>query len=237
MQLCRGSYYGGIPVPGRRVPALRFFEYYVSSCSPSSKGDSFSLDQLSQLIQKSDAEQIAEKLQRNLYFAVDDVDVQKLMGRWYTVVDTPSVHPDKCVVTEFTDLSSNRYTSTFTGEQKGIHFDGAVRTWYGNGRKVGPDPGSLFIHTGHPVDVCPYFPVKVGPVNAKGEYEYLVLTQALKYPTVVMARDPARFEQVHRPEVREYLDKFGFMNLLASASSPLMFVNASSCHDIASQYY
>lgn len=45
-----GSYYGGIPVPGRRVPALRFFEYYIASCSPSGKGDSFSLDQLSQVL-------------------------------------------------------------------------------------------------------------------------------------------------------------------------------------------
>lgn len=37
------------------------------------------------MLQAVDAESIAERMQRNLYFAVDDVDVDALMGRWFTV--------------------------------------------------------------------------------------------------------------------------------------------------------
>lgn len=33
-----------------------------------------------------DAEQVAEKLQRNLYIAVDEINVKKLMGKWFTVI-------------------------------------------------------------------------------------------------------------------------------------------------------
>lgn len=87
------SYIGGIPVPGRRVPALRMFELYIHTCRPSQSGrESQVLEQLSHVIQNVDGDQIAEKMQRNLYFAVDDLDVAGLMGKWFTVrvlVDRP----------------------------------------------------------------------------------------------------------------------------------------------------
>jgi len=37
------------------------------------------------LIKQVNADQVAEKLQRNLYVAVDDLDVEKMTGKWYTV--------------------------------------------------------------------------------------------------------------------------------------------------------
>jgi len=30
---------------------------------------------------------------------VDDLDAEKMMGRWFTVVDSPSVHGERCVMT------------------------------------------------------------------------------------------------------------------------------------------
>lgn len=36
-------------------------------------------------MKNAEAEQIAEKMQRALYFAVDDLDVNKMTGKWYTV--------------------------------------------------------------------------------------------------------------------------------------------------------
>ena len=37
------------------------------------------------MIKQVNADQVAEKLQRNLYVAVDDLDVEKMTGKWYTV--------------------------------------------------------------------------------------------------------------------------------------------------------
>ena len=37
---------GGIPVPGRSIPALRIFEFYQTSCVPSTRQSAISLDQL-----------------------------------------------------------------------------------------------------------------------------------------------------------------------------------------------
>jgi hypothetical protein len=51
--------------------------------------------------------------------------------------------------------------------------------------------------------------VKAGPIR-QGKYAYLVLTQALKQPTLVLARDPDEFDALYRAEVEEYLTRFGF---------------------------
>lgn len=32
---CNNIYYGGIPVPGRRVPAIRMFELFLNTCKSS----------------------------------------------------------------------------------------------------------------------------------------------------------------------------------------------------------
>ena len=55
------------------------------------------------------------------------------------------------------------------------------------------------------------FPIKAGPLRPiDGKYAYLVLTQALKQPTLVLARDPAEFDAVYRDEVEDYLRRFGY---------------------------
>uniref|UniRef100_A0A915EPM1 Lipocalin domain-containing protein n=1 Tax=Ditylenchus dipsaci TaxID=166011 RepID=A0A915EPM1_9BILA len=225
-------YFGGIPVPGRRVPAMRSFELYMASCRPSFGREGFILEQLQQMLQHVNAEQLAEKMQRHLYFAVDDLDVDKTMGKWFTVVDSPSVHSERCAVSYFKLLEKNRYSASFTTTQYATSHNDDTKVIHGSGRKNGPDPGSLLFLTGHPADPCPYFPVKSGPQNELGEYEYLVMTQALKQPTMVLARDPVRFEQKYKKEVEDYLNKYGYMN----PASPLYFVNATTCL-ISNSYY
>ena len=55
------------------------------------------------------------------------------------------------------------------------------------------------------------FPIKAGPIRPKdGKYAYLVLTQALKQPTLVLARDPDEFDAIYGNEVRQYLTQFGY---------------------------
>ena len=79
-------------MPGRRVPAMRSFELFLNLCRSSpaleklakvNGSNSFSLN--SKVIRNVNADQVADKTQRNLYFAVDDINVDALMGKWHSV--------------------------------------------------------------------------------------------------------------------------------------------------------
>ncbi|KAL3113041.1 hypothetical protein niasHT_013506 [Heterodera trifolii] len=219
------SIYGGIPVPGRRVPAIRMFQLFLNTCRSSP-----TLEKLSKLIQNVNADQIAEKLQRNLYFAVDDVNVNALMGKWHTVIYSPLVQSDYCAISYYELLDQSIYSSIFTTVQYSLKAsDSTTNLAHGTGQKYGPEPGSLLIVTGQPNEPCPYFPVKVGPIGKRnGQYAYLVLTQALKQPTTVLARDPKEFDELFREEVVDYLRRFGYWQN-ALMGSELKSANWTKC--------
>uniref|UniRef100_A0A158P8F7 Lipocln_cytosolic_FA-bd_dom domain-containing protein n=1 Tax=Angiostrongylus cantonensis TaxID=6313 RepID=A0A158P8F7_ANGCA len=164
-----------------------------------------------------------------------DVQLGKLMGKWYTVVDTTAVHPEECAVHYFELLMETNFTGTFSSLLYASHKAETV-AYQGFGRMVGPDPGELFYTTGHPSDHCPYFPVKMGGLNSHGEYEYMILSQPLKYPTFVLARDLKRFENKYKPEVYSFLEKHGFLSPIASLNTRLHFENVTACNRI-NQYY
>ncbi|VDK18710.1 unnamed protein product [Anisakis simplex] len=195
------SYLGGIPVPGRTVPTARFFELYASSCLPNASKHSY-LHQLTQMLQKIDAEELARKVYNSLYFAIGDVEVEKMMGRWYTVIDSPAIHPEQCVVSYFESLNNDPYTSTFSIRQYARQgTTQKTEMLEGYGTKTGTDPGGILLITGHDSDPCPYSPISTGPLNAEGQYDYLILSQPLKYPTMVLARDPVRFDIKYKDTV------------------------------------
>ncbi|TKR92803.1 hypothetical protein L596_007382 [Steinernema carpocapsae] len=223
------GFMGGIPVPGRTVSAVSYFQMYGASCAPSNKRSS-TLDRIDEVLSNIDAENIAAKLFRNLYFAIGDVEIERLMGKWYTVVDSPTVHPERCTVSYFSLIDSDLYTAVFSTRQYSLFSDNTV-TFNGYGRKIGPDPGQVLINTGHPADPCPYFPIRLGNPNEKGEYSYMIITQPLKHPTMVLVRDPLEFELNYRAEVEDFLDRYGFTKPLAllHVNVALQFQNASSC--------
>ncbi|KAI6178742.1 hypothetical protein M3Y98_00534700 [Aphelenchoides besseyi] len=223
------QYYGGIPVPGRRVPTLRFFEFYIASCNPAQRKD-ISLAKLSGMLQDVDAEGIAEKVFRQLSFTVDDLEIERLMGKWFVVVDSPGLHSERCVTIQL--QSKTKYTATFSTVQKSRNYENVQRVYTGHGEKIGNDPGNIFIHTGHPNDPCPYFPVKVGPIHeSSGQFEYMVITQPMKHPTMVLARDAQKFEREYRKHVEEYLQRSDFINPLTALNHPLQFINRSTCEN------
>lgn len=82
------------------------------------------------------------------------------------------------------------------------------------------------------------FPTKVGPVNSEtNQFEYIVLTQALKHPTVVLARNPRDFDKRFKTEVMDYLKRSDFLNPLSALNYPLQVVNTTSCMNAHQLYY
>lgn len=43
--------------------------------------------------------------------------------------------------------------------------------------------------------------LETGPLNKKGQYEYVILAVNCNYPIYVYARDPVDFKQRYEPEV------------------------------------
>ncbi|EYB87402.1 hypothetical protein Y032_0263g587 [Ancylostoma ceylanicum] len=228
------SFMGGIPVPGRTVPVLRLFENYSASCRPKPRKD-FGMDQLAQIMNSLNAESVAQKVYSQLFHSMGDVQMEKLMGKWYTVVDTKAIHPEDCAVHYFELLTQTEFTATFSSLQY-ASYKGDTVTIQGFGRMMGPDPGEVFYMTGHPSDHCPYFPVKMGGLNSRGEYEYIIFSQPLKYPTMVLARDLHKFEQKYQQEVYLFLEKHGFLSPIAALNTRLHFENATECAQINGYY-
>lgn len=65
----------------------------------------------------------------------------------------------------------------------------------------------------------------------------MVLTQALKHPTVVLARNPREFNERFETEVMDYLKRSDFMNPLSALNYPLQVVNTTSCSSARQLYY
>ncbi|VDN37306.1 unnamed protein product [Gongylonema pulchrum] len=97
-------------------------------------------------------------------------------------------------------LDKTPYTATFTVRQYSQTSE-KIQILEGYGRRLGPDPGELLINIGHPADPCPYSIVRSGPVNSDDLYDYVILTQPLKYPTIVLARDPFDFDTKYKQQV------------------------------------
>jgi hypothetical protein len=78
----------------------------------------------------------------------------------------------------------------------------------------------------------------VGPVHEESnQFEYMVLTQALKHPTVVLARNPRVFDQQFKAEVMDYLKRSDFVNPISAFNYPLQVTNTSMCSNAHQLHY
>uniref|UniRef100_A0A914RT55 Uncharacterized protein n=1 Tax=Parascaris equorum TaxID=6256 RepID=A0A914RT55_PAREQ len=77
-----------------------------------------------------------------------------MMGEWQTVVDSPAIYGQRCVIANYELLNNNAYMATFSTRQ--YSWDGDEMSMLdGYGTKTGTDPGGILIFTGHPSDPCP----------------------------------------------------------------------------------
>ncbi|VDK87055.1 unnamed protein product, partial [Litomosoides sigmodontis] len=221
------KFLGGIPVPGRSIPPIRIFELYAKSCAPNDQTSAIT-EQLSNLLQKVNVNDIANNLYNSLYTSVGDLNVTKLMGKWFVVVDTPGIHHEYCPLFYFELLDKALYTATFTVRQYSRNTE-KIKILEGYGRKIGSGPAELLISTGHPADPCPYSIIRSGPINDEEQYDYIVLIQPLKYPIMVLARDPIKFDSKYKEEVKIFLEKQQFWHAALSLKNTVLFLNTTDC--------
>lgn len=69
----------------------------------------------------------------------------------------------------------------------------------------------------------------MGGLNHQGEYEYMVWSTPLKYPTMVLARDHEKFEKKHRREVEDWTEKHGFVSPIAALNTKMFFSKPGAC--------
>ncbi|KIH43497.1 hypothetical protein ANCDUO_26496 [Ancylostoma duodenale] len=75
------------------------------------------MDQLAQIMNSLNAESVAQKVYSQLFHSMGDVQMEKLMGKWYTVVDTKAIHPEDCAIHYFELLTQTDFTATFSSLQ------------------------------------------------------------------------------------------------------------------------
>ncbi|CAP25686.2 Protein CBR-LPR-1 [Caenorhabditis briggsae] len=227
---------------------MRLFENYAASCRPTNKRD-FNMDQLANLLQSFQMDEVATKQYNSLFFSMADMQIEKFMGKWYTVVDSKEVHKEDCGIF-YCELVFGKieqkpfsvdmvlqtpYTATFTSKQYAF-LNNDVVTNEGYGSMVGPEPGAVLITTGHERDQCPFFPVRIGGLNDEGEYQYMILSTPLKYPTMVLTRDMEQFETKWKREVYDFVEKNGFMSPMAALNTRLHFTDTDVCRKVNKLY-
>ena len=87
--------YGGIPVPGQVVSPLSTFALQDNSCQSGAAGTNVA-DSLQLLGAR--AAPMAQKTYNTLYYAVAEVDVRKMLGRWFVAGASAELHMDGCAV-------------------------------------------------------------------------------------------------------------------------------------------
>uniref|UniRef100_A0A8R1HK08 Lipocalin domain-containing protein n=1 Tax=Caenorhabditis japonica TaxID=281687 RepID=A0A8R1HK08_CAEJA len=223
-----------LPQPGRDLPVMRIFENYAASCRPTNKRD-FNVDQLASLLQSLQMDEVAIKAYKSIFFAMGDMQIEKFMGKWYTVVDSKEIHKEDCPIFYFDMIMQSQFTATFTSKQYAL-LNNDVVTNEGYGSMHGPEPGAVLITTGHGSDQCPYFPVRLGGLNDDGDYQYMILSTPLKYPTMVLTRNLEKFETEWRQEVYDFVEKYGFMSPMAALNTRLHFTDVNVCRKVNKLY-
>ncbi|CAJ0955001.1 unnamed protein product, partial [Mesorhabditis belari] len=219
------SFAGAIAVPGTHVSLIRLLDNFAASCTKDKNG--LAIDQLAGIMKSFNAEDVVKKIYDSLFSSIGDVDLEKLEGNWYTIVDSSDVHPEPCIKTEIQIISRAPFTGTFA--VKTTTYTGSESKVYtGFGTQTGPDPGELLIATGHPRERCPYLPVKVFASSPGAPYEYIVLSQPLKHPTMVWARRSEILE-TRQKEINDFLERHGYMSPITALNSRLQFTNVSWC--------
>ncbi|KAL1243320.1 3-ketoacyl-CoA thiolase [Trichinella spiralis] len=202
-------------IPGvNTIPGLDSFNYLVGQLLPQSTAP------------KNLAQGIFQKIAPD----AARLSVESMMGRWFQVITSPHVLREACAVSHFGALTNNTYSATFTILKfyREGNIDGPPRFSLGYGFKIGEN-GTFNIHNSNSPDTEPFTVVKVGPLNDHNQYDYAIVSNWVKFPVFVIARNPERFQRWYMREVLEYLEKEKYINFITKALNLIAPVDYAEC--------
>uniref|UniRef100_A0A0N5ARL2 Lipocalin/cytosolic fatty-acid binding domain-containing protein n=1 Tax=Syphacia muris TaxID=451379 RepID=A0A0N5ARL2_9BILA len=220
-------------IPGvNTIPGLSNFNYLIGQLFPQMIPPTNTLlgSSISRLLPKDSAKNLAKDVFRAVHPAAENVDVARMMGRWFQVINSPHVIQEACTVSHFGALTNNTYSATFTILKfyREGNPNGPPRFSLGYGFKAG-DTGQFVLHSSNSPDSEPFWVIKKGPLNEYNQYDYAVVSNWIRFPVFVIARDPERFRKQHMKNVLEFLEDNNYINVLTKAFNMIAPVDYSQC--------
>ncbi|KAL3088594.1 hypothetical protein niasHT_023212 [Heterodera trifolii] len=220
-------------VPGvNTIPGLSNFNYIVGQLVPQMIPPTNTLlgSSISRLLPKDATKNLAKNVFRAVHPAAENVDVARMMGRWFQVINSPHVIREACTVSHFGALTNNTYSATFTILKfyREGNSNGPPRFSLGYGFKAG-DTGQFLLHSSNSPDAEPFWVIKLGPLNEYNQYDYAVVSNWVRYPVFVIARDPERFHRQHMKKVLQFLEDNNYINVMTKAFNLISPVDYSQC--------
>jgi len=148
---------------------------------------------------------------------VPKLDVSKYLGRWYQMyadatIDSTIERHAYCVTADYGVINSTTI-SVFNSQRVGAN-TGPLKNITGTATIVDPSkPGQLYVtfpgvpHFGKSPN---YWIIKLGPVNAQGQYDYSLVSDKHEVGLFVLARDPKVFMAKYNADVLSFLKDAGF---------------------------
>lgn len=220
-------------VPGvNTIPGLSNFNYVVGQLVPQMIPPTNTLlgSSISRLLPKDATKNLAKNVFRAIHPAAENVEVMRLMGRWFQVINSPHVIREACTVLHFGALTNNTYSAAFTILKfyREGNSNGPPRFSLGYGFKAG-DTGQFSLHSSNSPDSEPFWIIKLGPLNEYNQYDYAVISNWVRYPVFVIARDPERFRVKHMKHVLQFLEDNSYINVMTKAFNLISPVDYSQC--------
>ncbi|VDO50483.1 unnamed protein product [Brugia timori] len=227
---------------------------------------------ISRLVPKGYAKNLAKDVFRAVHPAAENVDVARMTGRWFQVINSPHVIREACTVSHFGALTNNTYSATFTILKfyREGNANGPPRFSLGYGFKSG-DTGQFVLHNSNSPDSEPcnqlislcskknvhlhnsivickavstiiflgskssksfhtaVWVIKKGPLNEYNQYDYVIVSNWVRFPVFVIARDPERFRSEHMQNVLQFLEDNNYINVMTKAFNMISPVDYSQC--------
>uniref|UniRef100_A0A8R1XVQ9 Lipocalin domain-containing protein n=2 Tax=Onchocerca TaxID=6281 RepID=A0A8R1XVQ9_ONCVO len=220
-------------IPGvNTIPGLSNFNYLISQLFPQMIPPTNTLlgSSISRLVPKGYAKNLAKDVFRAVHPAAENVDVARMMGRWFQVINSPHVIREACTVSHFGALTNNTYSATFTILKfyREGNANGPPRFSLGYGFKSG-DTGQFVLHSSNSPDSEPFWVIKKGPLNEYNQYDYVIVSNWVRFPVFVIARDPEQFRNKHMRNVLQFLEDNNYINVVTKAFNMISPVDYSQC--------
>uniref|UniRef100_A0A7E4UQP6 Lipocln_cytosolic_FA-bd_dom domain-containing protein n=1 Tax=Panagrellus redivivus TaxID=6233 RepID=A0A7E4UQP6_PANRE len=220
-------------VPGvNTIPGLKNFNYVVGQLIPQMIPPTNTLlgSSISRLLPKDTTKNLAKNVFRAIHPAAENVEVARMMGRWFQVINSPHVIREACAVSHFGALTNNTFSANFTIVKfyREGNPNGPPRFSLGYGFKAG-DTGQFMLHSSNSPDAEPFWVIKLGPLNEYQQYDYAIVSNWVRFPVFVIARDPERFTKLHMKNVLQFLEDNNYINVMTKAFNMISPVDYSAC--------